>query len=158
MTVIVDAHSSEQVAEARRLIEEYAALLGIDLSFQGFERELASLPGDYARPRGRLLLAMLRGETVGCVAVRDLGEGACEMKRLYVRPGFRRRGIGRQLAESAIDEARGIGYARMRLDTLASMAAARALYALLGFTEIAPYRHNPHEGAVFLELELSGEQ
>ena len=138
------------VEETRALLREYAASLPFARDFQDFDRELAELPGDYAPPRGALLLA--RG--AGCVGLRPLDTTTCEMKRLYVRPPARGTGLGRRLAEAIVGEARSLGYARMRLDTVPDMAAALSLYAELGFREIPPYRANPIPGAVFLELEL----
>jgi len=142
------------LGEARTLFEEYAKALGIDLGFQGFAEELATLPGAYAPPRGRLLVARVNGMAVGCVAVRPLEPGICEMKRLYLRPGYRGSGIGRGLVEAVVREARVAGYRSMRLDTLETMARARSLYRTLGFRPTAPYRHNPLPGAEFLELDL----
>jgi ribosomal protein S18 acetylase RimI-like enzyme len=154
MLTIVDATAFDEVLTVRCLFEEYAASLGFDLCFQGFEKELAGLPGGYAPPQGRLLLALQDGQTAGCIALRPLEPGTCEMKRLYVRPAFRTHGIGRVLVDRVIQEARQAGYQHMRLDTLPSMVAALALYRRLGFREIAPYYENPVEGAVFLELQL----
>ena len=154
MLTIVGAMAVDDVLTVRCLFEEYAASLGIDLCFQGFAEELAGLPGDYGPPRGCLLLALQNGQTAGCVALRPLEPGVCEMKRLYVRPAFRTHGIGRVLVDRVVQEARQAGYRQMRLDTLPSMAAAQALYRRLGFQEIAPYYENPIEGAVFLELQL----
>jgi len=142
------------LAEVQRLFEEYAASLGFDLCFQGFAKELEDLPGAYAPPAGCLLMARMDGAPAGCVAMRPLEHDVCEMKRLYVQPGFRGTGLGRHLAESIVAAARGAGYAAMRLDTLATMGAARALYASLGFRPIAEYRHNPVPGSEFLELDL----
>ena len=155
MTASIELVRDEaMLREARALFEEYAAALGIDLGFQGFGEELATLPGAYAPPGGRLLLARVDGTAVGCVAVRPLEPGVCEMKLLYVRPGHRGSGIGRGLAEAVVREARAAGYRAMRLDTLETMAQARTLYRTLGFRPIAPYRHNPMPGAEFLELDL----
>ena len=155
MIRLSEAYAGESLLEARRLMEEYAAALGVSLDFQDFDLELASLPGEYAPPDGRLLLAQDGVKVMGCVALRKLADGACEMKRLYVRPAFRGSGVGRVLAEAVIQEARRIGYRRMRLDTLPGMDRARAMYAELGFREIAPYRFNPIAGSAFLELVLA---
>ena len=153
---IVPVAAPEHIATARRLFREYEASLGIELSFQGFAREVAELPGAYAPPAGRLFLATDGAEPAGCIALRSLGDGICEMKRLYVRPSVRGARLGRRLAETVIREARAIGYARMRLDTLPSMKEAFALYQTLGFREIAPYCENPIAGTRFMELDLAG--
>ena len=151
---IVHADDDERIAAARELILEYAGALGIDLGFQSFERELAELPGDYAAPTGRLLLARDGGVWAGSVALRRIDADICEMKRLYVRPSHRGSGLGRTLAEAIISEARAIGYRTMRLDTLPTMEAAVALYAALGFHDVEPYYASPLAGTRFLELEL----
>jgi ribosomal protein S18 acetylase RimI-like enzyme len=135
----------------RELFTEYAASLGVDLSFQDFDRELATLASFYEQ----ILVASEDDRAAGCVALRRLDDTTCEMKRLYVRPGFRGRNLGRSLAENIIEEARRAGYARMRLDTLPTMTAAIPLYESLGFVEIAPYRFNPIEGTKFMEKPLS---
>ncbi|HSS45183.1 MAG TPA: GNAT family N-acetyltransferase [Thermoanaerobaculia bacterium] len=143
-----------EIELVRTLFREYQQTLGIDLCFQNFEQELARLPGDYAPPSGRLLLASSDHEIAGCVALRKIEEDVCEMKRLYVRNAFRGQGVGRKLAEAILGEARRIGYRKMRLDTMPSMRAAIPLYRSLGFSEIAPYRVNPVEGALFMEKDL----
>jgi putative acetyltransferase len=142
----------------REILREYAQALGVDLCFQHFDQELANLPGEYAPPRGALLLARADGEVAGCCALRPLDNAdypnASEMKRLYVRNAFRGFGLGRQLAEAAMDAARQAGYACVLLDTLNDMEAARALYGDLGFQEIPPYYHNPIPGAHYLKADL----
>jgi ribosomal protein S18 acetylase RimI-like enzyme len=138
----------------RRLFREYADGLGIDLCFQDFETELATLPGKYAPPQGRLMLAWDGERAVGCVALRPVGDGVCEMKRLYVQPSARGTQLGRRLAERICAEARAAGYRRICLDTLPSMSAALRLYSALGFEPVAPYVYNPIEGAIFLAREL----
>lgn len=154
--VIAPVRDAADLAEIRVLFREYADALGVDLSFQDFEREMAELPGRYAEPGGRLFLARAEGAVAGCVALRPMDEpDVCEMKRLYLRDAYRGSGLGRALALAVIDEARRAGYARMRLDTLPSMTSARGLYARLGFRPIAPYTHNPVEGVLFLELDLT---
>jgi putative acetyltransferase len=153
--IINEAVGPEEMVTVRRLFEEYAAELGHDLCFQGFADELATLPGSYVRPDGRLLLASAPDEAAGCVGLRRLDAKICEMKRLYVRPAYRGVGAGRMLAEAIIAEGRAAGYQRMRLDTLSTMVGALALYRRLGFRDIAPYRDNPIAGVVYLELELN---
>jgi len=142
------------MAVVRVLFQEYAQGLGFDLCFQNFDQELAELPGRYAPPAGGIWLAWLGGMPAGCVALRPLGEGRCEMKRLYVRPAYAGQGLGRGLAEAAVAGARQRGYLAIRLDTLTSMTAANALYKKLGFTPIAPYCANPLAGALYYELTL----
>lgn len=152
---IVEASSTAQFALARELFLEYASSLGFSLCFQNFDQELAGLPGDYAPPEGCLLLAEYEFQLAGCVALHKLETGVCEMKRLYLRPQFRNRGLGRALAERITTEARQIGYHRMRLDTVEPvMRDAVAMYRKLGFKEIAPYRANPIAGAMYMELNL----
>jgi len=152
--VLVPAITRAQAAGVRELFLEYQSDIGIDLAHQGFERTLAGLPGAYAPPGGRVLLGVVGDAFVGCVAVRPLERGISEMKRLYVRPSARGTGLGRKLALAIIEDARSLGYERMRLDTLGSMSAAIALYRSLGFVEIAPYTTNPLPGPKFFELTL----
>ncbi len=155
---LVPAYGSAELDTVREIFREYAQGLGVDLCFQGFEQELAELPGDYAPPRGTLLLALVDGEVAGCCALRPLDasdySNAAEMKRLYVRKAFRGFGLGRRLAEATLDAARLGGYASVLLDTLSDMEAARALYEELGFEEIPPYYHNPIAGAHYLKVDL----
>ncbi len=146
-----------EIALARELFEEYAADLGVDLCFQDFARELAELPGQYTPPSGALLLARVDDAIAGCVALRTLEEGIGEMKRLFVRPGFRGQGVGRALAVAVIEMARAAGCRRVRLDTLPRLAAGVSLYASLGFRSIPPYRYNPDPATLFLELDLGGQ-
>jgi putative acetyltransferase len=156
---LTQAKSPEEIQQVRKLFEEYVTWLGINLCFQNFDKEVAELPGDYAPPSGRLLLASEKDEIAGCVALRKNGEDVCEMKRLYVRPQYRGSGLGRTLTENLIHEARSIGYQRMRLDTLpGKMDRAIAMYRLLGFKNIEPYYNNPVEGAAFMELDLNPER
>ena len=152
------AETAAELAFAAEVFREYAATLDVDLCFQNFDVELATLPGDYAAPGGQLLLAFVDGQLAGCGALRPLGDvdyaNACEMKRLFVRPGFRRFGLGRALAQALLDEARRAGYSAMLLDTLDEMESARELYATLGFVEIPPYYFNPIAGAHYLKADL----
>ena len=151
----LQAESPEQIAAIRELFLEYAQSLGFSLCFQGFDQELVTLPGDYAPPSGRLVLAIFENQPAGCVGLHALDQEVCEMKRLYVRLRIRGKGLGRALAERVIVEARGIGYKKLRLDTVEPrMQAAVAMYRALGFREIEPYRPNPIDGALYMELQL----
>jgi len=155
MIQIIDGSAPERIAQVRQLLEEYASWVEISLCFQGFDQELAGLPGDYAPPKGRLFLALEEEQLAGCIALRPLSETVCEMKRLYVRPEFRGLGLGKQLANLIVEAGRDLGYEYMRLDTLPNkMDQALAMYRRLGFKEIEPYYPNPVEGATFMELEL----
>ncbi len=154
MIRIVPASDAAEIETVRALFREYADSLGVDLCFQGFEKELAGLPGDYAPPGGRLYLAYVEEKPAACVGLRRIEGDVCEMKRLYVRPLHRGQGIGRQLVLKLIEEARSLGYSKMRLDTLPSMKRAQELYRAMGFKPIEPYRSNPVPGALFLELEI----
>ena len=151
---IREAMSDHDITTAQHLFEQYAAWLGIDLSFQSFDTELAGLPAPYARPSGVILLAEHERIAVGCVALRSIGDHIAEVKRLFIVPAYRGRGLGRQLMSGIIAEAKQIGYARIWLDTIPMMTVARALYESLGFKEIAPYYRSPIEGTVYLELVL----
>lgn len=151
---IVEVSSGKALSEARALFLEYASSLRFDLSFQGFQEEIERFPGDYSPPEGRVLVAYDGVDVAGCVGLRNQGGKICEMKRLYVRPAFRGKGIGRGLASTVIEEARKAGYDRIRLDTVPSMKEAIGLYRSLGFRTVEPYRYNPIPGAVFMELEL----
>lgn len=156
--IIRVAASAQDILEIRQLLREYEAWLGTDLCFQNFESELAGLPGSYAPPSGRLLIAMEDSaggnRSAGCVALRPCDQSICEMKRLFVRADFRGSGLGRRLTLAIVDEARAIGYRKMRLDTLPQQREAHRLYASLGFREIEPYRENPILGSKFLELDF----
>ncbi len=155
---LLSPRTPAELEAARRLFREYAQALGVDLAFQDFEAELAGLPGDYAEPGGLLLLAWCAGELAGCGAFRPRPDAdapnACEMKRLYVRPAFRRFGLGRRLAQALIDGAMQAGYSALLLDTLDDMEAARGLYASLGFVEVPPFYFNPLPGAHYLRVDL----
>jgi ribosomal protein S18 acetylase RimI-like enzyme len=151
---IFQATKADELEQARILFREYEISLDFELDFQDFETELASLPGKYGPPSGRLLLARIHGQSTGCVGLRKLFHKTCEMKRLYVKDTFKGMGIGRVLAETVIEEACAIGYTHIRLDTVPSMNRARSLYESLGFMQIEPYCNNPIPGAIFLELDL----
>jgi ribosomal protein S18 acetylase RimI-like enzyme len=154
MATIILARSEQDLSAAKQLFIEYADSLDFDLRFQDFASEIDELHSIYGPPGGRLRLAVQDGEAVGCVAVRDLGARICEIKRLYVRPAQRGRGIGRMLAEAGLNDARELGYRRIRLDTVPAMAVATALYRSMGFVDIEPYRYNPIPGAIYMELVL----
>ena len=153
--ILVAVETADQLAQVRELFLEYGQSLSFHICFDDFQRELATLPGDYAPPDGRLFLARCDGQPAGCVALRKLADDAGELKRLYVRPAFRGRGLGRALALRVIEEAREIGYARLQLDTLPSMTAARALYASLGFRSPQPAPCCQCESSIVMELRLA---
>jgi len=152
---LIQAQAVSDLDAARALFREYQRFLGVDLCFQGFEEELATLPGRYAPPKGRLLLALDGPRAAGCVALRPLDERSCEMKRLFVRPAYRGRGLGRALATRIVNEASALGYAAMRLDTLEGLEGAMHLYTSMGFQRRAPYYANPLPGVVYWERALS---
>jgi GNAT superfamily N-acetyltransferase len=155
---LITVDTADLIASTRSIFREYAASLEVDLNFQGFEAELATLPGEYAAPTGQLLLAMVDDDVAGCGAFRPLADvdypNACEMKRLYVRPAYRRFGLGRLMAQRLLDDARRAGYSYMLLDTLDDMESARELYATLGFEDVPPYYYNPIPGAHYLRAKL----
>jgi ribosomal protein S18 acetylase RimI-like enzyme len=155
MATIRNVDGAADIIEIRTLFREYARSLGVDLGFQDFDDELATLPGAYVSPGGALILAAIGAHSVGCVAVRRLGTDTCEMKRLYVRPEVRGQGLGRVLAEAAIEFGKAAGYRAMRLDTLPTMTSAHRLYRQLGFREVPPYRYYPVSGTSFMELALT---
>lgn len=155
MLEITAAETEADIAEARAVFREYESWLGMSLCFQSFEDELANLPGKYAPPSGRLYLARIDGPTVGCIALRSIEDGICEMKRLYLRESARGKGVGVALIEKVISDAREIGYAKMRLDTYPpKMGKAVSLYESHGFYSIPAYYHNPHDGVLFMEKML----
>ena len=152
---IANASSPAQIESVKGLFTEYADSLGFSLCFLGFDKELAELPGAYVPPRGRLLLATVNGEPAGCVALRPMPDGACELKRLFVRPAFRSTGLGRQLMDRILTEAREIGYRQMRLDTVVGqMDKAIAMYRRYGFKEIEPHGGHPVPGSIYMEMDL----
>lgn len=154
MINIIHVETKDQVSIIRELFIEYATSLGFSLCFQNFDKELAELPGDYSLPLGRLILALDENKPIGCIALRKLDEGICEMKRLYVKPSTRGKGLGKLLVKAVIDEAIKIGYKKMRLDTVPQMKEAIDLYRSIGFYEIESYRENPIEGAFYMEMKL----
>ena len=156
MIEIIQAAAPDQIEEVQRLFREYEKWLELDICFQGFEVELANLPGKYSEPEGRLLTVSVDGIIAGCIALRKLEDNICEMKRLYLRGEFRGSGLGNKLIEKVIEEARVIGYQKMRLDTLpGKMAKAVKLYESHGFRQIPAYYHNPYSETLFMELDLS---
>jgi len=152
--IIFEDYTESGILIARELFSEYAKSLGFPLDFQDFDAELEHLPGEYASPEGCIFVCKLDDAIVGCIALRKLEKGICELKRMYVREGFRGKRIGKQLAEKVIERAKEIGYRRMRLDTLRSMKTAIRIYEELGFKEIEAYRYNPFENAMYMEREL----
>ena len=157
MIEIVEANSKILITKVKELFLEYSESLGFDLSFQNFDAELDNFPVQYSPPTGSLFLALSQNLPIGCVGVRYFEDGICEMKRLFVKPNFRGKRVGRLLAEAAVKAGKFLGYERMRLDTLPTMEKANHLYRSLGFIEIEPYRYNPIERAKYLELNLKEE-
>jgi GNAT superfamily N-acetyltransferase len=154
MIDLIHVESEPGLTEIRNLFREYQRYLGFDLCFQGFERELAQLPGEYAAPDGRLILCEFEGAPAGCIALKPIGTAVCEMKRLFVRSDFRGHGLGRRLSMYVIEEARRIGYEVMKLDTVPALTQALSLYRSLGFREIPAYYANPIPGAIYMQLDL----
>ena len=154
MIELIHIESEQHLADVRELFLEYAKSLGFSLCFQDFDKELAGLPGEYAPPDGRLYIAFDDEDAIGCIALRKLDDGICEMKRLYVKPSGRGKGLGKLLVQTVIDEAKKIGYTKMRLETVPKMKEAITLYRSIGFYEIESYRENPIEGALYMEMEL----
>ncbi len=154
MLNIIEVKSKEQLDEIQKLFREYEAWLGFDLQFQDFEKEVTSLPGKYAPPRGTILMALFNENIAGCIALKPLNESICEMKRFFVRQQFQGKGIGKKLAELIVEKAREIGYTKMRLDTHNSFQAAIGIYKKLGFKETSPYYHNPMPDVSYWELVL----
>lgn len=158
MLTLKQVVSTEEIEQTRELFHEYVTWLGVNLCFQNYDQEVAELPGEYVPPAGRLYIAIENDQTAGCIALRKLADGFCEMKRLYVRPQFRGRRLGQTLVDRVIEDARQIGYSRMRLDTLpGKMDAAIAMYRSLGFKDIERYYDNPYQTAAFMELDLVAE-
>jgi len=151
---IIERYEEQYILDIKDIFREYREDLGLDLDFQDFEKELDDIPGEYSPPEGAILLAEEESKTVGCVALRKIDDKTCEMKRMYVKPGYRGQGLGRKLASSIIDKAREKGYEKMKLDTLTTLKEANVLYRSLGFEECEPYRYNPLEDALYMELEL----
>jgi len=157
MIRIIEANTDESIAQTKSLFLEYAESLDFSLCFQNFDNELANIPSQYSPPNGHLFLALSENEPIGCVGVRSFEKDICEMKRLYVKPEYRGKGAGKELAVSAIKSGKELGYEYMRLDTLSSMETANQLYKSLGFIEIKSYRDNPIDGAIYMELNLDNE-
>lgn len=154
MIRIIEANTDESIAQTKSLFLEYAESLDFSLCFQNFDNELENFPNQYSPPTGNLFLALSENDPIGCVGVRSFEKDICEMKRLYVKPEYRGKGAGKELAVSAIKSGKELGYEYMRLDTLSSMETANQLYKSLGFIQIKSYRDNPIDGAIYMELNL----